>query len=94
MEGSNLTITALKALGLLFQIIQWSIVIRAILSWFPISKNNIFVKLILQITEPILSPVRSLLENTSFGRNSMIDFSPMIALLIIWIISGVIDIII
>ncbi|HHV28665.1 YggT family protein [Acetivibrio mesophilus] len=94
MEGDNLTITALKALGLLFEIIQWSIVIRAILSWFPIPKNNIFVKLILQITEPILSPIRSLLESTSFGRNSMIDFSPMIALLILWIISFFIDIMI
>jgi len=32
------------------------------------TKNNIFVKFILQLTEPILSPIRSLLENTSFGK--------------------------
>ncbi|HOM01391.1 MAG TPA: YggT family protein [Acetivibrio sp.] len=91
MEGDNLTITALRALGLLLEIIQWSIVIRAILSWFSIPKNNIFVKFILQLTEPILSPIRNLLENTSFGRNSMVDFSPIIAFLILMIISGFIN---
>lgn len=44
MEGDNLTITALRALGLLLEIIQWAIVIRVLLSWFSIPKNNIFVK--------------------------------------------------
>ncbi|ABN52025.1 MAG TPA: YggT family protein [Hungateiclostridium thermocellum] len=94
MEGDNLTITALRALGLLLEIIQWAIVIRVLLSWFSIPKNNIFVKFILQLTEPILSPIRSLLENTSFGKNSTVDFSPVIALLILWVVSGFIDIMI
>jgi len=58
------------------------------------TKNNIFVKFILQLTEPILSPIRSLLENTSFGKNSTVDFSPVIALLILWVVSGFIDIMI
>lgn len=88
MDGNNLTITALKALGLLLMIIQWSIVIRALLSWFPISKENMILRIVYQITEPILTPIRRLIENTSFGRNSMIDLSPMIAILILWSISS------
>jgi YggT family protein len=50
------------------------IFIRAILSWFPnIDPRNPLVDLLYQVTEPILSPIRSLMPRM------MIDFSPMIA---------------
>lgn len=88
MNGANLTIKALQAFDLLLRIIQWSIVLRALLSWVPISKDNIFFKILYQLTEPILSPIRKMLEKTSFGKDSMMDFSPLIAILILWIISA------
>jgi YggT family protein len=88
MNGANLTIKALQAFDLLLKIIQWSIILRALLSWFPISKENIFFKILYQITEPVLSPIRKMLEHTSFGRDSMMDFSPVIAVFILWIISS------
>ena len=68
MNGANLTIKALQAFDLLLNIIQWAIILRALLSWFPISKENVFYKILYQITEPILSPIRKLLENTPLGQ--------------------------
>ncbi|MFZ5988836.1 MAG: YggT family protein [Bacillota bacterium] len=85
MDG-NLTITALRALRLLLVIIEYSIIIRAIISWFPVPKDNALVRLLYQITEPILSPIRGMIEKSSFGRNSMIDISPIVALLVVTIV--------
>ncbi len=51
---------------------------RAILSWFPrIDSRNPLVDILVQVTEPILAPIRSLMPRT------VIDFSPMIASLIL-----------
>lgn len=76
--------TLVKALYLLFNIIEIALVIRAVLSWIPnISRENPLIVLISQVTEPLLSPVRALVEKSSFGRNSMIDISPLIVFLIL-----------
>ena len=77
-------ITLIKALDILLEVIKWALIIRAVLSWIPnISRENPFVALLHQITEPILSPIRALIERSSFGRNSMLDLSPLIAFLLI-----------
>lgn len=58
---------------------QLAILARVLLSWFPnIDRDNQFVRLLYQVTEPVLKPVRDLLPNT-VG----IDFSPLIVLLLI-----------
>ena len=58
--------------------------IRAILSWFPnIDPRNPLIDLLYQVTEPILSPIRSLMPRT------MIDFSPMIATFVLFMIARV-----
>ncbi|WP_010252748.1 YggT family protein [Acetivibrio cellulolyticus] len=76
--------TLIKALDTLLYVIEMALVIRAVLSWIPnLSRENPFVNLLNQVTEPVLNPIRSLIEKSSFGRNSMIDLSPLIAFLII-----------
>lgn len=67
-----------KLLSYLCDIISFAIFIRAILSWFPISSNNIFVAIIYQITEPILAPLRRIIP--SVGG---LDLSPLAAILIL-----------
>ncbi len=79
--------TLIKALDVLLYIIEIALVIRAVLSWIPnISRENPLIVLISRITEPVLSPVRALIEKSSFGRNSMIDISPLIVFLIIEVV--------
>lgn len=67
-----------KLLSYLCNIISFAIFIRAILSWFPISPNNIFVAIIYQITEPILAPLRRIIPPVGG-----LDLSPLAAILIL-----------
>ena len=57
----------------------WIIIISAALSWVNPDPYNPIVRLIRQLTEPVLVPVRRLIPLKGAG----IDFSPIIVLLLI-----------
>jgi len=63
----------------IFQIINILIIIRVLLSWFNINYYNQYIRLLYTITEPILSPFRNLLASFNMG----IDFSPMVAIIVL-----------
>ena len=71
-------------LSQLLSLVELLIFARAILSWFvsPSSRNPI-VLFIRGVTEPILAPIRSILP-----RTGGMDFSPMVAILIIYVIQS------
>ena len=77
----------------LCRILAFAIFIRAILSWFAISRYNLFMVLLDDITEPLLSPLRQVVP-----RLGMFDITPLIAIIILYfipsILIGVISIII
>ena len=59
---------------------------RVLLSWFQVGPQSPLypvVAIIYQVTEPILAPIRRVLP-----RFGMLDFSPMVALLILSAIRG------
>lgn len=56
---------------------MFAIVVRALLSWFMPAQSNAVVRFLVEITEPILAPLRRF---TTFGA---IDFSPIVALLLL-----------
>jgi len=64
------------------QILYLAIFIRIICSWLPFRPPEI----LFSITEPILAPIRRIFNNSPLG-GSMFDFSPIIALLLISIVS-------
>ncbi|MCX7842784.1 MAG: YggT family protein [Clostridia bacterium] len=77
-----------RALGtivvLLLELFEIALFIRVIFSWLPIYKENQYIRLLYSVTEPVLSPIRAMLERSAFGRNmGMIDLSPIIAFLAI-----------
>jgi YggT family protein len=65
-------------------ILFWLILIRIVISWFPIDPFNTFVSLLHQVTEPILAPFRRL--PLQFGP---IDFSAYLAIVILMLIQRV-----
>lgn len=75
-----------RALSILFSIIEIAIFARVIISWLPISRENRFIVLLYQITEPILAPIRAMIQRSALGRNMIFDFSPIIAFLLIRLI--------
>lgn len=82
----NISGILVSALGIFYQILTFAILIRCIISWLPISRNNFFVKVIYALTEPLLGPVRRLIEKSPLGGGMMIDFSPVIAYFILYFV--------
>lgn len=74
-------------IDILFMVLTWAIIIRAVLSWFPISPRNPALAVLLQITEPILAPLRRIVP-----RIGMMDITPMVAILLLlvlrWVLLG------
>lgn len=74
----------------LLDVLQIMILARVLLSWFPQAKSSKIIKLIFTITEPILAPIRAILSKISSGKLGMLDFSPLVAMLLIYVIEGMI----
>ena len=73
-----------QIVGIFFDILDYAILIRCILSWFRVDRNNPIIQLIYNLTEPILAPVRNMVYRSPIGESMrMIDFSPVIAMLIL-----------
>ena len=57
---------------------------RAIMTWLPINRNGMIFTVLNSITEPFVGPVRKLISRSPLGGpGMMIDFSPIITLLLI-----------
>lgn len=65
-------------IDMLVTVLIWAIIIRAVLSWFPISPRNPALVVVLQITEPILAPLRRIVP-----RLGMLDITPMVAIVLL-----------
>jgi YggT family protein len=76
---SNLLIAVAKILDVALSIYMWIIVARAVISWVNADPYNQIVQFIYRITEPVLARVRRWMP----FRNTGIDFSPMIVILVI-----------
>lgn len=71
------------AIVLFFRIIEVLILLRVIISFIPFGRENKFLLFIYTVTEPILSPIRNMLSRSAFGKNLMLDFSPVLAYLLL-----------
>ena len=79
---------AIKQFVTILVTILWiAIIARVILSWLPMrSQGNPLVAVVYQVTEPILAPLRRIIP-----RLGMFDLSPMIAILILFVIQRLVN---
>jgi YggT family protein len=68
-------------LSILVMILQFAIFARAILTWFPIGPDNPLVRILNQVTEPVLAPLRRIVP-----RVGMVDLTPMAAIFVLYIV--------
>ncbi len=77
----------LRILGITIQIYSFILLARVLMSWVPMFTNrpldpsNPLVKVLLDVTEPVLAPLRRFLVI------GMMDLSPLVALIVLQIIS-------
>ncbi len=77
--AKNLLIAVAKILDIGLAAYMWILIIRAVLSWVNPDPYNTIVRAIASITDPVLSWLRRQFPMTAGG----IDFSPMVAILVI-----------
>ena len=84
---NGIQILFLNAINMFFNLLEFLIFIRILLSWIPIfGYNNPIGRLIYSLTEPILGPCRRMLDNSPLGGGMMLDFSPVIALILMMLV--------
>ena len=70
--------TLYRLIDFLFRAIDLLILVRVLLSWINLGPGNDLVRLVYQLTEPILAPLRRYIP--SFGG---LDITPMVALMLL-----------
>lgn len=68
-------------LAILLQVLLVAILIRVVLTWFPVDPSNPVIRIIFEVTEPVLAPFRRVIP-----RIGMFDLSPIAAMLVIQVI--------
>ena len=74
----NLLVALGKILNLLISIGYILFLVRSVISWVEVDRDNQFVVMLHNITEPVLDPVRK------YMPAGTIDFSPMAVLLMLY----------
>jgi YggT family protein len=78
--GSAFTAAALEVIFAILSVIQWLVIIAAVISWVNPDPRNPIVQFLYRTTEPILRPFRKILPPRRTGG---IDLSPILVILLI-----------
>lgn len=78
MTGTDIIATFISILG---TILIFAIIIRALLSWFQPAQGSGLTRVLDDVTEPILAPIRRMLPPVGG-----MDFSPILALILIYVV--------
>ncbi len=82
----NVTAYILQALSWIIQFLILVIIVRAVVSWFPIGRDNAFVMVLDRLSEPVIAPLRRVVPPLG-----MIDITPLVALILLQIAQRVIQ---
>ena len=74
-----------KLIDTVFNILQIVIIVRVVLSWISHNPSNQFIRIIYQVSEPILKPIRNILPITGMG----FDFSPIVAFFLLGLLKKI-----
>jgi YggT family protein len=66
---------------ILLVVLEIAVFLRAMLSWFPMDQGSPVIRILDDITEPLLRPLRRVVP-----RVGMIDITPMVAMLVLYVL--------
>ncbi|MBE6577591.1 MAG: YggT family protein [Ruminococcaceae bacterium] len=76
----------------LLSVVEIAMLVRAVLSWFPIDGNK-FTELLFAITEPFIHPIRVLFIKMNWFQGLPIDISFLVAYILISVVLTVLPMI-
>ncbi len=76
--------TIVGILSNLIFVLTIAILIRSLMSWFPVSPQNPIYQVIFGITDPIIRPLQRVVP-----RLGMIDITPMVAMIILLVVQQI-----
>ena len=71
-----------QAVSWLLQILTFAIIARALLSWFSPAMDNPIARILFEVTEPILAPLRRVIPMIG----GMLDITPIVAIFLLQIL--------
>ena len=74
-----------QVIDMVFNILQIIIIVRVVLSWISHNPSNQFIRIIYQVSEPILKPIREILPITGMG----FDLSPVVAFFLLGLLKKI-----
>ena len=74
----------IQFINLLFQVLIFAIVARALLSWFNLRPDHPLVRILFDLTEPILNPLRRVIPTIG-----MLDITPIAAIILLQFTRGI-----
>lgn len=79
-------IIVIKNVVILFlSLVQLAMLVRAVLSWFPMEPNK-FTDILYSLTEPFITPVRLLFHKLNWFQGLPIDLSFLVSYLLISVV--------
>ena len=81
----------LSCLNVCLSIIQFAMLVRAILSWVMPDASGLIIEFLYLITEPFISLVRKLFDKLGFNNNSPIDLSFFVTVILLEVIRIIIN---
>jgi len=79
----------MRFIDILFDLYSFIIIVRTLLPWLGVSNYHPAMRFLIQITEPVLAPLRRYIP--PMGG---LDFTPMAALLAIWLFEQVLQLLV
>ena len=85
---NTLFILLIRVIDFALVVFQYLMLIRAVLSWLPGMNSNAFAYFVDSVTEPVISPVRSVLSRFESLRTLPIDMSFLVTYILLIIVRG------
>ena len=71
----------LQLISWIFKLYSLAFIVRVLLSWFGVSYYHPIARFLIQITEPMLAPLRRYIP-----PREGLDFTPLVALIVLWLV--------
>ncbi len=89
---SELLFVVASFVDVLLTVLYFAIFVRVLLSWLPVDEDGPFSTFVYLVTDPIILPIRTFLDRKGWLEGSPIDFSTLIAMVLLMVVQSLLGI--